>query len=493
MADVNFGPAHAIEFWYITRHGFDHKASSKHHANKKEENNEHHKQEQKNVQQPKENKKENQHAHEQKNVHKKELEGKDAPKSHYNTPNFGHANHLLYWWVTKHEASAQKEFHHRAAHDHAHPHADQHSEQPKPAAPKGNAKAKKGDNNSKAETTSREVPAAAAAAAAASSESAPNGAAKKKKKKKPAKKELKEPTGELQTATTPEQVRDFLARHQNFSIADSVADLAESCTKLPHTQALHLAKVLATASAPLVSLNLAGSNLQAAGATALQPFLAKTTTVKKIDLSDCSLHDDGAGAFVVGLARNAQSAVVSLNLANNKLTHKSIPAIAALVGNSSTFLHSLTLDGNDFSGSSEDAIKHLLMSLARPIDHLSLRAVKLPAEAGLLFGTWMSKRPPVRSLILADNNLGDRAAISIVSEAANNSNLAHLDLSKNGIGNKAYDEFTRLFLKRAIAPSTVDLADNTMGRLNEGKLKTLLKKNHETQQQIQAREAKQKS
>jgi hypothetical protein len=30
-----------------------------------------------------------------------------------------------------------------------------------------------------------------------------------------------------------------------------------------------------------------------------------------------------------------------------------------------------------------------------------------------------------------------------------------------------------------------------MGRLNEGKLKTLLKKNHETQQQIAAREAKQ--
>ncbi len=29
MADVNFGHAHSIEFWYITRHGFQHVSEKK--------------------------------------------------------------------------------------------------------------------------------------------------------------------------------------------------------------------------------------------------------------------------------------------------------------------------------------------------------------------------------------------------------------------------------------------------------------------------------
>jgi hypothetical protein len=124
-----------------------------------------------------------------------------------------------------------------------------------------------------------------------------------------------------------------------------------------------------------------GSNLQAAGAIALQPFLANTSTVTKIDLTgrrgreqkrereregdweragrgwrreekrregkrrgeegrekgnsvschsllcvslashlslltDCALHDDGVAAFMVGLAKNTQSKVDTLNLSS---------------------------------------------------------------------------------------------------------------------------------------------------------------------------------
>ncbi len=37
MSDVNFGHAHSIEFWYITRHGFQHVSEKK--DNKKEPKN----------------------------------------------------------------------------------------------------------------------------------------------------------------------------------------------------------------------------------------------------------------------------------------------------------------------------------------------------------------------------------------------------------------------------------------------------------------------
>lgn len=42
--------------------------------------------------------------------------------------------------------------------------------------------------------------------------------------------------------------------------------------------------------------------------------------------------------------------------------------------------------------------------------------------------------------------------------------------------------------KRAVFVETLNLSDNSMGRLNEGKLKSLLKKNHEIRQSMEARE-----
>jgi hypothetical protein len=50
----------------------------------------------------------------------------------------------------------------------------------------------------------------------------------------------------------------LLLQNQNFTISSSVTDLGDAGTKLPHTQAVHLAKVLSTSNVPLVTLNLTG-------------------------------------------------------------------------------------------------------------------------------------------------------------------------------------------------------------------------------------------
>eukprot|EP00934_Nitzschia_sp_Nitz4_P000013 Nitzschia sp. Nitz4//scaffold12_size214221//67319//71587//NITZ4_001491-RA/size214221-processed-gene-0.153-mRNA-1//-1//CDS//3329534993//13//frame0 len=165
----------------------------------------------------------------------------------------------------------------------------------------------------------------------------------------------------------------------------------------------------AASNIPLLRLYLRCNQIGDDGLQALCPFLEKTTTLEKLDLSQNCISSTGAVTLFRALHRNPKQSIVSINLAHN--------AIGGL--------------NDDVFG-----IKHFLL------ENRSLRVLNLVGNhiqdgsiEAIAEGLKRNNQTRLKHLYLGRNNVGDEGAIALAEMLETNTSLLVLGLGENYIKN----------------------------------------------------------
>nr|XP_049616947.1 NACHT, LRR and PYD domains-containing protein 12 isoform X32 [Syngnathus scovelli] len=232
-----------------------------------------------------------------------------------------------------------------------------------------------------------------------------------------------------------------------------------------------LAAGLAKPQCTLQVLTLESCNLSEKSGEALASVLSSSRTLRKLDLSDNYLGDDGLEALAAGLA-NPQCTLQVLNLMTGDLRKKSCEALASVLSSSRT-LRELDLSDNDLG---DDGLEALAAGLAKPqctLQVLKLNSCKLSKKSCEALASVLSSSRTLRELDLSWNDLGDDGLEALAAGLAKpQCTLQVLRLWDCNLSEKSGEALASVLSSsrtlRELDPSRNDLGDDGLEALAAG-------------------------
>nr|XP_049616912.1 NACHT, LRR and PYD domains-containing protein 12 isoform X4 [Syngnathus scovelli] len=222
-----------------------------------------------------------------------------------------------------------------------------------------------------------------------------------------------------------------------------------------------LAAGLAKPQCTLQVLTLESCNLSEKSGEALASVLSSSRTLRKLDLSDNYLGDDGLEALAAGLA-NPQCTLQVLNLMTGDLRKKSCEALASVLSSSRT-LRELDLSDNDLG---DDGLEALAAGLAKPqctLQVLKLNSCKLSKKSCEALASVLSSSRTLRELDLSWNDLGDDGLEALAAGLAKpQCTLQVLRLDECKLSKKSCDALASV-LSSSCSLRKLDLSNNDLG------------------------------
>jgi hypothetical protein len=215
----------------------------------------------------------------------------------------------------------------------------------------------------------------------------------------------------------------------------------------------------------LGKIDLAGNKLGERGINALAAILNNTNcSLADLNLSDCSLNDEGAVVLAAALGRN--STLKKLNLRyNSNINATGWNAIFTQLQNSQSLLEDLDLSGNSIDDAAANLLGNALSNNAS-MKALSISDIRTIAFEGwrYIFDALQSPRCCIlQNLALGCNGFDDEDVTYIASFLANNCVLRSLSLHTNEhVTAEGWRAFSAVLLNPNSALEKIDLAYNSI-------------------------------
>jgi Ran GTPase-activating protein (RanGAP) involved in mRNA processing and transport len=182
----------------------------------------------------------------------------------------------------------------------------------------------------------------------------------------------------------------------------------------------------------LEHLDISGNKIDLGASQLLGVTIDETRILRTLNCSDCDLKIDLVQSVVLGLVSNPNLRDVQINLANNPISSRDIPLLAAAL-RKSTNLHTLDLGGVKLK---PDAFIQLLKALvkAQTLDTLLLDRTYCNVEhakVGKSLAAILKHVPSIKALSLRGGY--SRVLPDFLAALAANDSLIELDLSNNQI------------------------------------------------------------
>eukprot|EP01102_Stenamoeba_stenopodia_P005451 TRINITY_DN160_c0_g1_i3.p1 TRINITY_DN160_c0_g1~~TRINITY_DN160_c0_g1_i3.p1 ORF type:complete len:1038 (-),score=290.46 TRINITY_DN160_c0_g1_i3:626-3739(-) len=172
------------------------------------------------------------------------------------------------------------------------------------------------------------------------------------------------------------------------------------------------------------------------GAEALIKSLSENSTLEKFDVEGNEIKDKGVSFIVKALKTNTKTNTFIFT--NNKLSEQCTIILSGMLA-ANNFIQELCISNNKIG---DGGVGALLNGMQRNtgLQRFDLAATKFTSKTATKLLAWVSERPQMRSLIMADNKLEESTGKAVAKFLSGSSGLTMLDISRTKIGAKAVTE-----------------------------------------------------
>ena len=183
-------------------------------------------------------------------------------------------------------------------------------------------------------------------------------------------------------------------------------------------------------------INLWGTTLTASDMECISLFLTSSSNKewKRLDLSNCHIHDKGLNILYRGLRHNNDVTIDELWLDNNGLTSKSSSLISELTVKCK--VKRLEITGNHTIGENQQ-LYSMLTNPSTELERLHMWATNLSNRGGRALFTSIMKNNKLKELHIAFNAITDDACDVITTALQRNSCLVTLSMYINPLSSEA--------------------------------------------------------
>ena len=202
-----------------------------------------------------------------------------------------------------------------------------------------------------------------------------------------------------------------------------------SGNKISDDGAIQLSKCLSTKGS-LIELDLSKNKISCKGVSAIAKAMHMNTTVQKLDVSNNEISDDCTVALSKCLKTN--TALIDLDVSNNSISCKGVSAIAEALQVNSTTLQKLDISNCIVGDDGAIAFSKCLKINTKLIE-LKLSGNEITSNGMSAFAVAMQENNALQKLNISNNNISDDGMVVFSKYLEKNVSLVELNISGNGI------------------------------------------------------------